>query len=125
MLKQKITQVLCFTGAVFLSGCSSNNGPHGGHTTKWYEQHTAARRAENHWCGSQSDSTRMHSKSCARSSGASFEVQQHLENLQEEKIAAGIQSANAQSKIDAQQADATIKSQQSCIMHGGTLFTCP
>ncbi|EGQ61872.1 hypothetical protein GGI1_09448 [Acidithiobacillus sp. GGI-221] len=46
-------------------------------------------------------------------------------NAYMDQVTASMASANAQSKIDAQQADATIKSQQSCIMHGGTLFTCP
>ncbi|MDA8153104.1 MAG: hypothetical protein M0003_10395 [Acidithiobacillus sp.] len=42
-----------------------------------------------------------------------------------DQVTASMASSNAQSKSDAQQADANIQSQQSCIMHGGTLFTCP
>lgn len=38
---------------------------------------------------------------------------------------ASMANANTQSKAYAQQADAGIKSQQSCIMHGGSVFTCP
>ncbi|MHB1643260.1 MAG: hypothetical protein ACYCS8_11490 [Acidithiobacillus sp.] len=107
-MKRKL--ILCFLGTVLLAGCSINNGPHGGHTTKWYEKHTAARRVENHWCESQSMSTQMHSKSCARSIGASFEIQQHLENEQTDQVAASVLSADAAAKSSASQADAAMLS---------------
>lgn len=42
-----------------------------------------------------------------------------------DQVTASMASSNAQSKIYAQQADAGIKSQQSCIMNGGSLLTCP
>ena len=41
------------------------------------------------------------------------------------QVTASMASSNAQSQVYAQQADAGIKSQQSCIASGGTLFTCP
>ncbi|WP_163056980.1 hypothetical protein [Acidithiobacillus ferrooxidans] len=42
-----------------------------------------------------------------------------------DQVTASMANSNAQSKAYAQQADAGIQSQQSCIMNGGTLFTCP
>ena len=42
-----------------------------------------------------------------------------------DQVTASMTSSNAQSKIYAKQADAGIKSQQSCIMNGGSLLTCP
>ena len=125
MPKKKIIQVLCFAGAVFLAGCSSSNGPHGGHTTKWYEQHTAARRAENHWCGSQSDSTQMHSKSCARVADAAGDIVQCQEHIQNQEELASMNTAtNAAAEALTVKADAAMSKCSSCLGGGGTYQSC-
>lgn len=60
--------------ALVLSGCA-NNGPQGGHTKKWYEQHTSARHAENNWCAKQHAATQLHSRSCLAAGSAAFRVE--------------------------------------------------
>ena len=60
--------------ALILSGCA-NNGPQGGHTKKWYEQHTSARHAENNWCAKQHAAIQLHSRSCLEAGNAAFRVE--------------------------------------------------
>ena len=117
--------LLCFTVVALLAGCSSNDGPHGGHTTKWYEQHTAARRGENHWCGSQSLSTQMHSKSCARvgdAGGAILQCQTHIQN--QEMVASMNTASNAAAEALAAKVDAAMSKCSSCLGNGGTYQSC-
>ena len=122
--------LLCFTVVALLAGCSSNDGPHGGHTTKWYEQHTAARRAENHWCGSQSLSTQMHSKSCARvgdAGGAILQCQTHIQNQEgNDAMNLNVPSAKVNAAAEALIAkmDAAISRCSSCLGSGGTYQSC-
>lgn len=56
-----------------LTGCANSDGPHGGHTEKWYEQHAKARAAEIDWCRS-TKSTRAQERgaSCQRAMSASL-----------------------------------------------------
>ncbi len=68
-MNAKITGIATIATVLALAGCA-HGGPHGGHSEKWYERHTAAMNAENTWCGAQSDSTQMHSKSCERAGQA-------------------------------------------------------
>lgn len=48
-----------------LAGCGSD-GPYGGHDEKWYQHHIKEAQKEMKWCGGQSVSKQMHSKSCER-----------------------------------------------------------
>ncbi len=71
----KLSTVATFAFAVlFLGGCAESDGPYGGHSEKWYEQHTAAGRAENHWCAGQSASFQLHNQSCERAGRAATAV---------------------------------------------------
>jgi hypothetical protein len=56
-----------------LAGCAKD-GPHGGHSEKWYEQHPTAMKAENKWCAGQSPDVQVHSKSCERAGWAATAV---------------------------------------------------
>ena len=69
----KLTSIATIITVLALAGCA-HSGPHGGHSEKWYEQHTAARRMENKWCAGQSFSTQVHNKSCERSGQAASVV---------------------------------------------------
>ena len=42
----------CIVGVMtlLLSGCGSNDGPHGGHNISWYNKHTTAATKEAKWC---------------------------------------------------------------------------
>lgn len=68
-MNAKLTGIAMTAIVLCLAGCA-HSGPHGGHSEKWYERHTAAMNAENKWCAAQSISTQMHSKSCERSGQA-------------------------------------------------------
>jgi hypothetical protein len=59
------------------------------------------------------------------SAANSLNYAEHAGNNYMSEVTASMASSNAQSQGYAQQADAGIKSQQSCIASGGTLFTCP
>ncbi len=65
----KITPAALAVTILALAGCA-NNGPHGGHTEKWYETHSASQTAEIIWCGKQSVTTEQGSKSCRAANGA-------------------------------------------------------
>ena len=75
-MNTKIAGIAIFITVLALAGCA-DNGPHGGHSEKWYEQHTAARHAENKWCAGQSISTQVHSESCERAGQAETAVTFH------------------------------------------------
>ncbi|MHB1268739.1 MAG: hypothetical protein ACYCY2_14240 [Acidithiobacillus ferriphilus] len=75
-MKTKITSIALLATVLSLAGCSGN-GPHGGHSEKWYEKHNAARQIENKWCAGQSFSTQIHSKSCERSGQAENVITLH------------------------------------------------
>lgn len=70
-MKTIITAVTMIS-AIALAGCANSDGPHSGHTEKWYEQHTKAREAEIGWCRS-TKSTRAQDRgaSCQRAMSAS------------------------------------------------------
>lgn len=75
-MNTKLTSIAIIVTVLALAGCA-HNGPHGGHSEKWYEQHTAARHVENKWCAGQSISVQVHSKSCGRSGQAESVVTLH------------------------------------------------
>ena len=75
-MNTKLTGIATIVTVLALAGCA-HSGPHGGHTEKWYKQHTAARHAENKWCAGQSISVQVHSKSCERSGQAETVVTLH------------------------------------------------
>ena len=72
-MNTKLTGIATIATVLALAGCA-HSGPHGGHSEKWYEQHTAARHVENKWCAGQSFSTQVHNKSCERSGQAEWVV---------------------------------------------------
>lgn len=72
-MKTKIIGTVLTTVALCLGGCA-DNGPHGGHTAKWYGQHPSAMKAENKWCEGQSISLQTHSKSCERAKMALINI---------------------------------------------------
>jgi hypothetical protein len=63
----KLATIATFTITVpAIAGCAKN-GPYGGHSMKWYEQHPAAMKAENKWCAEgQSLDGQSHGNSCER-----------------------------------------------------------
>lgn len=68
-MNTKITLIAVAVMTFALAGCA-NNGPHGGHTEKWYETHQTAQTAEIVWCGKQSQTTEQGSKSCRAANDA-------------------------------------------------------
>ena len=73
-MKIRFTSTAILITVLALSGCSGSNsdGPYGGHSEKWYEQHEKARSAENGWCRSTA-STRAQERgaSCRNAGNAS------------------------------------------------------
>ncbi len=67
--------IITMTAVMALAGCANSSGPHGEHNEKWYEQHTAARFAEDKWCGKRHFSVQTHG-ACGNAASANSEVQQ-------------------------------------------------
>ena len=45
-----IFAVVMGLAVVSLAGCSSNDGPYGGHTAAWYSKHIKQAKEEMKWC---------------------------------------------------------------------------
>lgn len=71
MNMKTIFSVIAMAATMTLAGCANSDGPYGGHTEKWYEQHNKARHAEDDWCSKQSFSVQLHNTSCKRAGQAS------------------------------------------------------
>ena len=103
MNMKTIITAVTVTCSMALAGCANSDGPYGGHTEKWYEQHSKARHAEGDWCSKQSFSVQLHNTSCKRDGQASavyYENPKHFKakmNAQWAKAEANVEAAKTKS----------------------------